>query len=161
MISSFTKMQGRAIGVPNAVLFRAWDSQARPAILEELQAAEALVRQALDSLEGRWRASHGAERISLQPTHDALAYVWTERGISCVFLDKKKKAFRFHGYRWSLAYFDADKGTFSWPESGPMIGQCGADDRMYHAGTRFVAVGCLMPALVREISETAGSGRRS
>ena len=24
----------------NAVLFRAWDSQARPAILEELQAAE-------------------------------------------------------------------------------------------------------------------------
>jgi LmbE family N-acetylglucosaminyl deacetylase len=40
MISSFTKMQGKAIGVPNAVLFRAWDSQARPAILEELQAAE-------------------------------------------------------------------------------------------------------------------------
>jgi hypothetical protein len=33
-------MQGKAIGVPNAVLFRAWDSQARPAILEELQAAE-------------------------------------------------------------------------------------------------------------------------
>jgi hypothetical protein len=43
------------------------------ATLEELQAAEALVRQALDSLEGRWRASHGAERIALQPTHDALA----------------------------------------------------------------------------------------
>jgi hypothetical protein len=43
------------------------------ATLEELQAAEALVRQALDSLEGRWRASHGAERISLQPRHDALA----------------------------------------------------------------------------------------
>ncbi|WP_441292342.1 hypothetical protein ACSRUE_19830 [Sorangium sp. KYC3313] len=43
------------------------------ATLEELQAAEALVRQALDSLEGRWRASHGAERTSLQPTHDALA----------------------------------------------------------------------------------------
>ncbi|WP_438032127.1 hypothetical protein [Sorangium sp. So ce204] len=43
------------------------------ATLEELQAAEALVRQALDALEGRWRASHGAERISLQPTHDALA----------------------------------------------------------------------------------------
>ncbi|WP_437275472.1 hypothetical protein WME90_30045 [Sorangium sp. So ce375] len=41
--------------------------------LEELQAAETLVRQALDALEGRWRASHGAERISLQPTHDALA----------------------------------------------------------------------------------------
>jgi LmbE family N-acetylglucosaminyl deacetylase len=41
MISGFTRMQGRAMGVPNAVLFRAWDSQARPAILEELQAAEA------------------------------------------------------------------------------------------------------------------------
>ena len=28
------------MGVANAVLFRAWDSQARPAILEELQVAE-------------------------------------------------------------------------------------------------------------------------
>jgi hypothetical protein len=33
-------MQGKAMGVANAVLFRALDSQARPAILEELQVAE-------------------------------------------------------------------------------------------------------------------------
>src|SRR5689334_474556 len=39
------------------------------ATMEELQAAEALVRQALDALEGRWRASQGPERFSLQPTH--------------------------------------------------------------------------------------------
>ncbi|WP_437522572.1 hypothetical protein WME79_31880 [Sorangium sp. So ce726] len=42
------------------------------ATLEELQAVEALVEQALDSMEDRWRASQGAELISLQPTHDAL-----------------------------------------------------------------------------------------
>jgi LmbE family N-acetylglucosaminyl deacetylase len=40
IISAFTAMQGKAMGVANAVLFRAWDSQARPAILEDLQVAE-------------------------------------------------------------------------------------------------------------------------
>jgi LmbE family N-acetylglucosaminyl deacetylase len=40
IISEFTGMQGRAMGVPNAVLFRAWDSEARPPILEELQTTE-------------------------------------------------------------------------------------------------------------------------
>jgi hypothetical protein len=40
MISGFTALQGKAIGVANAVLFRAWDSQSRPALLEELQAAQ-------------------------------------------------------------------------------------------------------------------------
>ena len=40
MISGFTGLQGEAMGVANAVLFRAWDSQARPALLEELQAAQ-------------------------------------------------------------------------------------------------------------------------
>jgi hypothetical protein len=32
---------------------------------------------------------------------------------------------------------------------------------MYRAGARFVAMGCLIPELVREISETVDSGRRS
>ncbi len=32
---------------------------------------------------------------------------------------------------------------------------------MYHAGVRFVADGCLIPELLREISETAGAGRRA
>jgi len=40
MISGFTALQGKAMGVANAVLFRAWDSQSRPALLEELQAAQ-------------------------------------------------------------------------------------------------------------------------
>src|SRR5215212_5019286 len=40
MISGFTALQGKAMGVGNAVLFRAWDSQARPALLEELQAVQ-------------------------------------------------------------------------------------------------------------------------
>jgi LmbE family N-acetylglucosaminyl deacetylase len=40
MISGFTALQGKAMGVGNAVLFRAWDSQARPALLEESQAAQ-------------------------------------------------------------------------------------------------------------------------
>jgi hypothetical protein len=40
MISASTAMQGKAMGVANAVLFLAWDSQAHPAIMEELQVAE-------------------------------------------------------------------------------------------------------------------------
>jgi hypothetical protein len=32
---------------------------------------------------------------------------------------------------------------------------------MYHAGAHFVATGCLIPELVREISEAVGNGRRS
>jgi hypothetical protein len=41
--------------------------------VEELQRAEAHIREPLDALEGRWRASRGAERIALLPTHEALA----------------------------------------------------------------------------------------
>jgi LmbE family N-acetylglucosaminyl deacetylase len=41
MITGITAMQGRAMGVPNAVLFRAWDLQAPPPIaLEAMQAAQ-------------------------------------------------------------------------------------------------------------------------
>ncbi len=36
MISGFTALQGRAMNVPNAVLFRAWDFQAPPPIAEEI-----------------------------------------------------------------------------------------------------------------------------
>ena len=39
MITGFTAMQGRAMGVPNAVLFRAWDFQAPPPIAAEAMAA--------------------------------------------------------------------------------------------------------------------------
>jgi len=35
MISALTGIQGRAMGVPNAVLFRAWDFQAPPPLLAE------------------------------------------------------------------------------------------------------------------------------
>ena len=48
MISAFTASQGKAMGIANAVLFRAWDSQARPAFLEELQAAEEKEASAAD-----------------------------------------------------------------------------------------------------------------
>lgn len=40
MISGFTGLQGKSMAVAHAVLFRAWDSQARPAVLEEIQAAQ-------------------------------------------------------------------------------------------------------------------------
>ncbi|MEP6559739.1 MAG: PIG-L deacetylase family protein [Nakamurella sp.] len=40
MLSMITKMQGAAIGADNAVLFRAWDFQARPAIVDLLAATE-------------------------------------------------------------------------------------------------------------------------
>jgi hypothetical protein len=43
------------------------------ATAEERQRADARLLRALDSLEGRWRASRGAEREALQPTHEALA----------------------------------------------------------------------------------------
>jgi LmbE family N-acetylglucosaminyl deacetylase len=39
MITGITALQGRAMGVPNAVLFRAWDFQAPPAIALEAMAA--------------------------------------------------------------------------------------------------------------------------
>lgn len=42
MISGITALQGKAMGVPNAVLFRAWDFHAPPPIaLEAMQAAQA------------------------------------------------------------------------------------------------------------------------
>jgi hypothetical protein len=41
--------------------------------VDELQRAEAYIREPLDALENRWRASRGAERIALLPTHEALA----------------------------------------------------------------------------------------
>jgi hypothetical protein len=48
----------------------------------ELRRAEAHVREPSEELEGRWRASRGAERIALQPTHAALALagviLWAE-----------------------------------------------------------------------------------
>src|SRR5262249_3795162 len=40
---------------------------------EELRQAEARLWEPLNALEGRWRASRGAERIALLPTHEALA----------------------------------------------------------------------------------------
>jgi len=40
---------------------------------EERRRAEATVREPLDAMESHWRASQGAERIALEPTHDALA----------------------------------------------------------------------------------------
>jgi hypothetical protein len=48
MISGFTALQGKAMGVANAVLFRAWDSQARPALLEELEAVQEQQASAAD-----------------------------------------------------------------------------------------------------------------
>jgi hypothetical protein len=41
--------------------------------IAELKRAEAHVREPLDALEARWRASRGAERTFLLPTHEALA----------------------------------------------------------------------------------------
>jgi LmbE family N-acetylglucosaminyl deacetylase len=39
MITGITRLQGRAMGVPNAVLFRAWDFHAPPPIAAEVMAA--------------------------------------------------------------------------------------------------------------------------
>lgn len=41
MIGGITGLQGRRVGVPNAVLFRAWDSQSPPPIVAEIMAAAA------------------------------------------------------------------------------------------------------------------------
>ena len=48
-ISGFLRCKGKAMGVANAVLFRAWDSQARPDLLEELQAAQEQKASAADA----------------------------------------------------------------------------------------------------------------
>ncbi len=55
---------------------------------EELQQAEARLRGPYDALEGRWRASQGAERIALLPTHTALAL-----GLQVVWLEAPKAAY--------------------------------------------------------------------
>jgi hypothetical protein len=39
MITGFTAWQGRSMGVPHAVLFRAWDFQSPPPIAAEIMAA--------------------------------------------------------------------------------------------------------------------------
>ena len=39
MITGVTAWQGRAMGVPHAVLFKAWDFQAPPPIVAEILAA--------------------------------------------------------------------------------------------------------------------------
>ena len=49
MISGFSALQGKAMGVANAVLFRAWDSQARPDLLDELQATQEQEAAAADA----------------------------------------------------------------------------------------------------------------
>src|SRR5215475_7655073 len=41
MITGISRLQGRAMGVPNAVLFRAWDFHAPPPIVSEVMAAAA------------------------------------------------------------------------------------------------------------------------
>jgi hypothetical protein len=49
---------------------------------EELQRSDDLVQASLDSMEAGWRASRGAERAAVLPTHEALALAsvaaWTE-----------------------------------------------------------------------------------
>jgi len=40
MISGITALMGRAMGVPNAVLFRGWDFQAPPPLAELLAATQ-------------------------------------------------------------------------------------------------------------------------
>jgi uncharacterized protein (TIGR02996 family) len=77
----------------------------------------------------------GTVKAVAMPGVDARLHIWTDRGISAAFLDRKRKALRYHGYRFSLAHFMPAKGVFSWPATAPVIGECGADDRLYHADT--------------------------
>jgi len=48
MITGLTALQGRGMGVPNAVLFRAWDFQAPPPIAAEAMAAAAQAQDLRD-----------------------------------------------------------------------------------------------------------------
>lgn len=49
---------------------------------EELQKAETSIRRSFEAIEEQWMASQGAERITLQPTHDAfslaLVVLWAQ-----------------------------------------------------------------------------------
>src|SRR4029450_9954587 len=62
--------------LPNRVAQNAVDVAERfadgRATTEELQQSEDHLRRLFDALEGLWRASQGAERTALQPTHAAL-----------------------------------------------------------------------------------------
>lgn len=62
---------------------------------EDLQQAEARVWGPLDAMEAQWRASRGAERAALAPTHEALALA-----LQCVWASAPKAAY----YASSNAY---------------------------------------------------------
>jgi hypothetical protein len=64
MITGITALQGRATGLPHAVLFRAWDFQSPPPIAAEIMAAaqEADPSQSLSA--ARIGGSEDAEQLS-------------------------------------------------------------------------------------------------
>jgi uncharacterized protein (TIGR02996 family) len=70
------------------------------------------------------------------PGYDAEFHVWTDAGIFTAFLARKRKAFRVHPVKAALTFFDAEKGTFRWPITRPMHGECGPDDRLYTGDCR-------------------------
>jgi hypothetical protein len=63
--------------------------------VEELEQAETQIRQPIESMERRWRASRGTERIALLPTHEALAL-----GLVVLWKEAQKAAY----YASSNAY---------------------------------------------------------
>src|SRR5262249_38698799 len=65
---------------------------------EDLRLADVRLRESIDALEGRWRASRGAERTALLPEHDALALA----GVVC-WSEAPKAAY----YASSNAYYAA------------------------------------------------------
>ena len=76
----------------------------------ELERATAGLRETLDSLEERWRASRGTEHIALSPTHEALAL-----GLQIVWTEAQKAAYYASSTAYyavaSIAYPDAPCGS--------------------------------------------------
>src|SRR5215218_8558309 len=60
MMSGFTGLPGKAMGVANAVLFRAWDSQARPGPLENYRQLKNKSIRGRRRLRGAWPAARAS-----------------------------------------------------------------------------------------------------
>jgi hypothetical protein len=94
--------------------------------LAEFQHAETQVRELANALEAQWRASWGAERIALQPTHAALALA----GVVCW-----RKAPKAAYYASSNAYLDY--ASIMNPRAGvsdPALGKCSAAEARAQCG---------------------------
>ena len=69
--------------------------------------------------------------VAVPGYHRNIFHVWTDRGLFTVHLDRARKTTRDHAPRYAVQRFRPAEGDFVFPDTGPMHGVCGPDDRLY------------------------------